>query len=222
MPQHIALPTGPGDFSAWDPHGAATIWQAWANALQSSWAQTGVLGGKARVAFEPLPADAATVSRVSIVLLAAGDDHGMMRAVPRLAGADDVSAAAVTPPEGGYLIFIASFDTAPGGLPWTVARRNALQAGVDCVLAPDDLFSPLNVDSVRLATDYEPAVPLAAPPGDPAELTFPSTVAQRLTFSGSPELSFPSLGPQDLTLPGTAQLSFPSRSAAELFFRKSS
>ncbi len=157
MPQHIARPTGPGDFSGWTPHGAATAWQAWANDLQSSFVLTDLAAQRVRVTFENLPADAATVSRVSLVYLAAGDDVGSLRPVLRLSGTDDASADPIVPPTGGYLPSLASFDLAPGSVAWTVARRNALQGGADSVLAPIDPANALNLDSLRLVTDYESA-----------------------------------------------------------------
>lgn len=154
MPQHIAKPTAPGSFSEWTPVGAATIWQAWANELQDSYVITLLGNSRALVPFEALPAEAVSVSRVSLVALVAGDGVATVRLVLRLAGTDSLGAI-LTPPEGGYTNARDDFAQAPGALAWTVARRNAIEGGAYSLTAP--LGSPLNVDSLRLVTDYETA-----------------------------------------------------------------
>lgn len=198
MPQHIAKPTGAGDFSQATAVGAATIWQAWADELQSTYAIQDASDKRVRVGFESLPADAATVSRVTVLGLCAGDGAGLLKLVQRLAGTDDLSAGSFAPLEGGYQLFSASFDTAPGGLPWTVARRNALQAGFDTITSADS-GSPFNVDSVRLATEYATAV--ADDPDPEFDLELESAAPIDLDLGPAVfDLELPSASPIDLPL----------------------
>lgn len=216
MPQHIALPIGAGDLSEWTVTGAATAHEATADELNSTYLQTVLAGKRVRVAFGPLPVDAATVSRVSLVFLAAGDSVGTLRPVTRLGGVDDTSASPVMPPEGGFSAYVHSFDLAPDGGAWTVAKRNALQAGVDSVLAVADPGIPLFADTFRLATDYETATSSEAPPEPVASVRFPDTRAVDVPLPGSAQVAFPDPAEAPVAFPGDAEVTFPDPATAEI------
>lgn len=196
--QHVALPTGPGSFSEWTPVGAATAWEAWANDLQSSWALTTGAAQRALVTFEPLPGDAVTVSRVTLLGLWAGDDAGSLRPVLRLAGVNDATAPPTVPFSGGYQPFQQSYALAPDGGAWTVAKRNALEAGLFSVLAP---LTELLADSLRLATDYEVASPSPDPPGPVAEVRMPDAVTFQASFGETSPVRMPDTAAAAIDLP---------------------
>src|SRR5690349_9298014 len=110
MPQAISLPAGPdlgGDFTA---VGAAS----YAAALGDESASTYLLGQGpgylAGVAFDPLPGDAATVSRVSLVFQV-GQQSSAIDCTALLQGLAGFDAGfTITPPEGGSETFTVSWD----------------------------------------------------------------------------------------------------------------
>lgn len=214
MPQVILSPSGAGDSSGWTAHGAATLWQALADALASSYAHGEGAGTGFRVVCDALPAEAATVSRVTVVAAIAGDDLARCQHSIRLAGVES-HGTPVVPPDGGTVLFSASFDTAPGGLPWTVARVNALQPGLDQL---DDAISAngMTAESMSLAVDYEPAI-TTVPPGPIETITFPASHTATDAFPDASGVSvaapddsmlnivFPDSNPVDSAMPVTVK-----------------
>jgi hypothetical protein len=161
----ILRPTGPGDLTEWAPS-AGPAWAAVA-AADALFISAAAAGLRERVTFEALPADVTAVASVT-PHGALGSELGdpLARFSLRLAGVEEAGAPFVVP-EGAYGAQSTLFATAPGGLAWTVARVNALQAGPDTVDAPavsvaaDVLY--LVVDCTRGAAIQHEHRPVAAP-----------------------------------------------------------
>lgn len=155
MPIHTARPSGPGDLTEWDSvnvSGAALPnWQAVSALSPNQFVIASAAGLRDRYVVPNLPAAAVGVSLVTVYALLAGDDASEVRFALRLAGVESYGAA-VVPPGGGYALYFFEFPLAPGGLAWTVARRNAIQFGPESVTA--EAGGPPNLDEAWIETSY--------------------------------------------------------------------
>jgi hypothetical protein len=159
MPTQVCRPNGPGDFTTWTPRNASgpplANWQSVSSGSPNQWLECSDSDKRDRYTIEPLTAAASGVDLVSVFALCAGSGLTAMRLVARLGGLD-AGGPLFEPLEGGYQLFFAQFLTAPGGLPWSVARFNALQIGIDATQSSD--FVPLNVDEIWAEPVYLDAV----------------------------------------------------------------
>lgn len=155
MPIHTARPSGPGDLTEWDSVNvsgpALANWQAVAALSSNQFVIAPASGRRDRYVVPNLPASAVGVSLVTVYVLLAGDDVGEVRLALRLAGVESYGTA-VVPPNGGYALYFFEFPLAPGGLAWTVARRNAIQFGPDSVSV--GAGDAPNLDEAWIETSY--------------------------------------------------------------------
>lgn len=192
MPIDVARPSGAGAFTEWTSRNVSGAPVANHAAVSSGSSNQFVealsAGLRDRYQVPPLPGTATGVGLVTIYALVAGDDVGTVRMALRLGGVESYGSA-VVPPTGGFQLVFFEFPLAPGGLAWTVARRNAIEFGPDSVMAPDDAGNPLTLDEGWIQTSYtdpdaEPSVlervGIPSPAGGRIPITAP---ARRVTIA---------------------------------------
>lgn len=207
MPVAILYPSGAGDLAEWTASTGAND----AAVRDQGGAFVFGLGTNVRdrYAMDDLPATATAVGSVMLFARIGAEDAGASaEIVIRLSGVDSAGAA-FEPPAGSYDAVSATFTEAPGGLPWTVARVNALQAGATIVSSIDQVL----LDHVYLAVDYTDSATVA-PPEPWAEVAFPQTTPPECSFPGSAVVSFPGPATPEITFPGSAEVAFPDPSDA--------
>lgn len=211
MPVAILFPSAAGDLSEWTVS-AGTDYAALA--AGGAYVHSATPGQRVRVALDDLPAPAVTVNSVmQFASLGAdsGGDGSTVSLVVRLAGTDSTGAI-LTPPEGGLSECSRTLALAPDGLAWTVAKVNALQAGLDLVSAiPPGILC----DALWLAVDYAEAT-TTTPPEPWAEVEFPDTLVSEVNFGDDPEIEFPDTTASDVDFGDTPEIEFPDTTSGEI------
>lgn len=214
MPVAILKPNGAGSVSQWSVTGAATVWQALADESTATYASTIVAGNRFRVTMEDLPADAMTVTAVTLYSSLGQTGTATCKLALTLSGTDSLSGV-LTPPDGASTVLSASYALAPGALSWTAARVAAVEAGVDSLAAAS---VSMLAESMWLEVTYTTSTP--DPPGPTRSMRLPDTTTATPSLGEVASVSMPgtatasvdavTLNPVDMRLPvhGTHSVTF--------------
>ncbi len=134
--------------SGWNAIGQPTLWQALADALQSSYVFSTAENEIMAVRCEPVPGDAVDIIAVTVLMLVGQDSPGLNLARLRVydtAGGQFVDGDEFAPGDGGYLELAFTVAHAPDGGPWTPAKVSA------CAIALVNTFAPGGTTSADMA-----------------------------------------------------------------------